>query len=48
MEMRVHKDLGAIKSPTGLLPKYEDLAKLFKQVLKENFSKYLKNRKSVY
>jgi phosphoenolpyruvate carboxykinase (GTP) len=33
MELRVHDEVEAIKSPTGLLPKYEDLRALFNQVL---------------
>ncbi|MEM1557704.1 MAG: phosphoenolpyruvate carboxykinase (GTP) [Thermoproteota archaeon] len=32
MELRVHNDLDAIKSPTGWIPKYEDLKKLFYEV----------------
>jgi len=39
MERRVHNEVEAIKSPTGYLPKYEDLRKLFKQVLDKNYSK---------
>ena len=39
MERRVHNEVEAIKSPTGYLPKYEDLRKLFKQVLDRNYSK---------
>lgn len=30
MELRVHGDVDAVSAPTGLIPKYEDLAKLFK------------------
>jgi len=37
MELRVHDDVGAIKSPTGWLPKYEDLRLLFKQVLGKEY-----------
>ncbi|MEM2103348.1 MAG: phosphoenolpyruvate carboxykinase (GTP) [Candidatus Bathyarchaeia archaeon] len=33
MELRVHGDVGALKTPTGLIPKYEDLALLFNKVL---------------
>src|SRR3990170_3672811 len=33
MELRVHNEVEAIKSPTGLLPKYQDLRALFNQVL---------------
>lgn len=39
MELRVHNDVGAIRSPTGLLPKYEDLAELFKKVLNRVYTK---------
>ena len=33
MERRIHNEVGVYRSPTGLLPKYEDLVPLFKQVL---------------
>jgi phosphoenolpyruvate carboxykinase (GTP) len=39
MELRVHGEVGALKSPTGFLPKYEDLKKLFKSVLGKEYSK---------
>jgi len=39
MELRVNNEVDAIKSPTGYLPKYEDLRKLFKQVLNKAYSK---------
>lgn len=39
MELRVHNEVSAIKSPTGLLPKYEDLRRLFYQVLDKNYTK---------
>jgi len=32
MELRVHNDVGAIKSPTGWIPRYEDLKRLFYEV----------------
>ena len=32
-ELRVNGDIDAIETPTGLIPKYEDLAKLFKEHL---------------
>ncbi|MGB9720288.1 MAG: phosphoenolpyruvate carboxykinase (GTP) [bacterium] len=38
MELRVHNDVKAIRTPTGLIPEYEDLKKLFKQVLKKNYT----------
>lgn len=39
MERRVHGEVEVMKSPTGYLPRYEDLKKLFKQVLDKNYSK---------
>jgi len=39
MELRVHSEAGAIRSPTGFLPKYEDLCKLFDRVLNKDYSK---------
>jgi phosphoenolpyruvate carboxykinase (GTP) len=39
MELRVHGDVGAIETPTGKLPKYEDLRLLFKKVLAKQYSK---------
>lgn len=39
MELRVHDEAGAIKSPTGYLPEYEDLRRLFKQVLGKDYRK---------
>ena len=38
MELRVNNDVDAIKTPTGFIPKYEDLKKLFKQVLDTNYA----------
>ena len=38
MELRVHNDVGAIDTPTGRIPKYEDLKKLFKEVLSKDYS----------
>jgi len=38
-ELRVHDDVGAIEGPTGLLPRYEDLRRLFKDVLQKDFTK---------
>lgn len=32
MELRVHGDVGAIRTPVGYIPKYEDLRHLFKEV----------------
>ena len=39
MELRVHNEVDAVESPTGYLPKYEDLRRLFKQVLNKNYDK---------
>jgi phosphoenolpyruvate carboxykinase (GTP) len=39
MELRVHSEVGAIRSPTGFLPKYEDLKKLFNRVLSKDYTK---------
>ncbi|MEA3485277.1 MAG: phosphoenolpyruvate carboxykinase domain-containing protein, partial [Candidatus Aerophobetes bacterium] len=39
MELRSHKDVGAIKISTGLIPKYQDLKGLFMEVLGKDYSK---------
>jgi phosphoenolpyruvate carboxykinase (GTP) len=39
MELRVHGEAESVESPTGYLPKYEDLKKLFRQVLDKDYSK---------
>jgi phosphoenolpyruvate carboxykinase (GTP) len=39
MELRVHGDVDAISTPTGMIPRYEDLVKLFKQVLDKEYLK---------
>jgi phosphoenolpyruvate carboxykinase (GTP) len=39
MELRVHGDADAITCPTGQIPCYEDLVKLFKQVLDKDYTK---------
>ncbi|NQU18435.1 MAG: phosphoenolpyruvate carboxykinase (GTP) [Candidatus Saganbacteria bacterium] len=38
MELRVNGDVEAIKTATGYIPKYEDLKKLFKQVLNKDYT----------
>jgi phosphoenolpyruvate carboxykinase (GTP) len=38
MELRAHGDVEAIETPTGRIPKYEDLKQLFKQVLNKDYS----------
>ena len=38
MELRVHGEANAIRTPTGLIPCYEDLKTLFKEVLGKDYS----------
>lgn len=38
-ELRVHNDVDALKTPTGWIPKYEDLAPLFKSKLNFDYTK---------
>lgn len=37
MELRIHGDVSAIKTPTGHIPEYSDLKKLFKEVLGKEY-----------
>jgi phosphoenolpyruvate carboxykinase (GTP) len=39
MELRVHGDADAVTCPTGQIPCYDDLVKLFKQVLGKSYTK---------
>lgn len=39
MEQRIHKEIDAIKTPTGFIPEYEDLKRLFKEVLNKDYTK---------
>ncbi len=39
MELRVHGEASALRAPTGLIPRYEDLQRLFPQVLGKEYSK---------
>ncbi len=39
MELRVNKDVKARKTPTGLIPLYEDLLPLFKSLLNKDYKK---------
>ncbi len=39
MELRVNKDIKARKTPTGLIPLYEDLVPLFKDLLNKEYKK---------
>jgi phosphoenolpyruvate carboxykinase (GTP) len=38
MELRVHGDVEALRTPTGLIPKHADLARLFRKLLGEDYS----------
>jgi len=38
MELRVHGDVDAIRTPTGLIPRHEDLKRLFSEVLGEDYT----------
>lgn len=38
MELKVHNEVEAIKTPIGFIPKYDDLKKLFKQVLNKDYT----------
>ncbi|MCX8012061.1 MAG: phosphoenolpyruvate carboxykinase domain-containing protein, partial [Desulfobacterota bacterium] len=37
MELRVHNEVEALKTPTGLIPRYDDLKRLFNEVLKKEY-----------
>ncbi len=39
MELRSHKEVKALKNPTGLIPRYEDLKIIFKEVLNVDYTK---------
>ncbi len=36
-EKRVHGEVGAYETPTGLIPKYEDLVPMFKELIDEDY-----------
>ncbi|HEA47495.1 MAG TPA: phosphoenolpyruvate carboxykinase (GTP) [bacterium] len=38
MELRVHGEVDAIKTPTGYIPQYKDLKRLFKEVLSKDYT----------
>ena len=38
MERRVHGEVDAIEKPTGMIPKYEDLKSLFREVLDRDYT----------
>ena len=44
LERRVHNDVGAIETPIGFLPKYEDLKELFKTLIDKDYDKGLYDR----
>ena len=37
-QLRAHGEVGALKGPTGWIPKYDDLKPLFQQVLGKDYS----------
>ncbi|WP_457751291.1 phosphoenolpyruvate carboxykinase (GTP) [Thermococcus sp.] len=39
MELRVHGDVDAIETPIGYIPKYEDLRRLFKEILNKDYGR---------
>jgi phosphoenolpyruvate carboxykinase (GTP) len=39
MELRSHGEVETLKGPTGMIPKYDDLKKLFKEILKKDYTK---------
>ncbi|NLW50334.1 MAG: phosphoenolpyruvate carboxykinase (GTP) [Candidatus Brocadiaceae bacterium] len=39
MELRVHGEADAVRGPTGWLPRYDDLARLFRDVLQADYSR---------
>jgi len=38
MELRVHNDVKAIKTPTGYIPEHDDLRRIFKEVLDRDYT----------
>ncbi|MEJ2049524.1 MAG: phosphoenolpyruvate carboxykinase (GTP), partial [Calditrichota bacterium] len=44
MELRVHAEVKAIETPTGNIPEFKDLSRLFKEILNKNYTEvdYLK------
>lgn len=39
MELRAHREVDAIKTPTGYIPQHQDLKRLFKEVLNKDYQK---------
>jgi len=44
LERRVHGEVEAIETPIGYLPRYEDLQKLFKEIINKDYSRDLYTR----
>ena len=44
LERRVHGEVEAIETPIGYLPRYEDLQKLFKEIIKKEYPRNLYTR----
>ena len=44
MELRVHNEVDAIETPTGYIPEYKDLRRLFNEVLKKDYSEEAYNQ----
>jgi phosphoenolpyruvate carboxykinase (GTP) len=38
IDLRVHNEVQAVKTPTGLIPLYEDLARLFREYLDKEYT----------
>jgi len=39
MELRVHGEAGCVRTPTGLIPRFEDLQRLFRELLGKDYSR---------
>jgi phosphoenolpyruvate carboxykinase (GTP) len=39
MDLRSHGEVDALKTPTGFIPQYEDLKRLFKEILDKDYTK---------
>ncbi len=39
MELRAHNEVGAVETPIGYIPRYEDLKKLFSEMLNKEYNK---------
>jgi phosphoenolpyruvate carboxykinase (GTP) len=39
MELRIHDEVDAIKAPTGYIPEFNDLKKIFRQILGKDYNK---------